>query len=101
MQQSPTPPYYAVIFTSTLADDLDGYGEMADRMEELAGQQPGYIGLDSAREGSSGVTISYWRDEKSIAAWKRNLEHLTAQETGRQRWYKSYRVQVAKVERSY
>ncbi len=97
---TPKPPYYVVVFTSLQTDDLAGYSEMADRMEELAKEQDGYLGIESARQGV-GITLSYWRDLDSIKKWKANLEHLDAQQQGRDRWYQSYRVRVAKVEREY
>lgn len=98
---TPDPPYYAVIFTSTLADDT-GYGAMGERMIELASQQPGFLGIETARgEDGLGITVSYWKDEVSIAAWKQNAEHLTAQKLGRERWYAGFRLRVAKVERAY
>ena len=80
---TPQPPYYAVIFTSLRRDD-DGeaYGRTAERMMELAAKQPGFLGVESAREGL-GITVSYWTDLDAIAAWKRNAEHLTAQGNGR------------------
>jgi len=97
---TPPPPYYAVIFTSLRTDGDNGYGAMAQRMDELAAQQPGYLGVESAREGL-GITVSYWRDLASIRAWKANAEHLYAQQTGRSTWYSDYRVRIAKVERDY
>jgi len=97
---TPKPPYYAVIFTSHRTDGDNGYGAMAERMETLAKQQPGYLGIESAREGV-GITISYWRDLESIAAWKAHLEHTEAQRMGREQWYSSYQVRIAKVEREY
>ena len=96
---TPEPPYYAVIFTSTLAND-EGYGEMADRMEELARRQPGFLGFENAREDGLGVTVSYWDTLDSIAAWKRHAEHLKAQGLGRSRWYEHYQLRVARVERA-
>lgn len=97
---TPEPPYYAVIFTSLRTDGDAGYGAMAERMNALAAQQPGYLGIESAREGL-GITVSYWRDLASIRAWKANAEHLVAQQTGRHSWYADYRVRIAKVERAY
>ncbi|TNC20914.1 antibiotic biosynthesis monooxygenase [Amycolatopsis alkalitolerans] len=71
-------------------------------MIALAAGQPGFLGVDSVREGSElGITVSYWRDEDSIAAWRRNAEHTEARESGRRSWYEAFVVQVAKVERSY
>lgn len=98
----PAPPYYVVIFTSARTDDDNGYAIASERMFDLAAEQPGFLGVDSAREGPDlGITVSYWRDEKSIAAWKRHAEHTIARETGRERWYEAYELHVAKVERHY
>jgi heme-degrading monooxygenase HmoA len=93
-------PYYAVIFTSLWTDVDEGYGETAVRMLELAAQQPGFLGVESAREGV-GITVSYWADLESIKAWKQEVEHLAAQERGQAVWYKAYKVRIAKVERDY
>ncbi len=95
------PPYYAVIFTSLRRPSNDGYTRMAAKMLELASQQPGYLGIESVREGDRGITVSYWANAAAVTAWKNNLEHQAAQALGRERWYESYRVRVAKVERDY
>lgn len=99
----PDPPYTAVIFTSTLAQETDGYDEMADAMEALVREQPGFLGVESARDPVSrlGITVSYWRTEADARAWKAVAEHRVAQEEGRRRWYQSYRVRVATVDRAY
>ena len=97
---TPQPPYYAVIFTSIKSTDDDGYAETAQRMVALAQQQPGFLGVESAREGV-GITVSYWSDMESIQAWKRQTEHLQAQKRGRENWYSNYQVRVCKVEREY
>ena len=100
----PTPPYYAVIFTSRrTAEDEDGYQKTARLMEELARQQPGYLGLDSVRDKTTreGITVSYWQDEASIRAWKKVIDHAIAQKTGRTTWYEKYAIHMARVERSY
>ncbi|MAP55758.1 antibiotic biosynthesis monooxygenase [Altibacter sp.] len=94
------PPYYAVIFTNTQTSDLTGYAEMAETMEALAAKQPGYLGMDHARDGI-GITISYWEDLNAILHWKSHLEHLKAQHLGRSTWYQSYTVRICKVEREY
>lgn len=97
---TPKPPYYAVIFTSKKIDEDKGYSKMADKMVELASQQDGFLGIESARE-DLGITVSYWKDEKSIINWKANLEHQSAQKIGKELWYKQYKVRIAKVERDY
>ncbi len=99
---TPQPPYYAVIFSSTRTPGDNGYGAMAQRMVELAAQQPGYLGIESARgDDTFGITVSYWTDPASIRAWKEHAEHLIAQETGCREWYLHYELKVARVERAY
>ena len=95
------PPYYAVIFTSTLTgEDLAGYSRTAETMLLLAQQQDGFLGVDEARE-TVGITVSYWRDLKAIQAWKQQIQHAEAQQQGRASWYANYHVRIAKVERAY
>jgi len=100
---APEPPYYAVIFSSQRSDAEDrGYGKMAEAMDQLARQQDGFLGLESARDSDGfGITVSYWRDEGAIAAWKANASHLVAQERGKAAWYAHYSLRVARVERAY
>lgn len=98
--QTPEPPYYAVIFTSLRNPGDEGYGDMAVKMLELASRQPGFLGVESAREGV-GITVSYWSSLQAIALWKADMEHREAQVLGHSRWYSSFRVRVAKVERDY
>jgi heme-degrading monooxygenase HmoA len=98
--RTPEPPYTAVIFTSLRTEGDHGYAVMSRRMEELAAQQPGFLGLESARE-DVGITVSYWADDDAARAWKQVAEHLVAQERGRAAWYSDYQVRVATVTRSY
>lgn len=98
------PPYYAVIFTSRRppAEGDDGYAATAAVMEQLAAASPGFLGIDSARGPDGfGVTVSYWRDERSVAEWRAQVDHEQARRLGRERWYESFAVHVARVERSY
>ena len=99
---TPEPPYYAVIFTSTLGDDDGGYDAMGQAMVDLAEHQPGFLGIETTRGADGlGITVSYWKDEASIAAWKAQTRHLLAQKNGIERWYEHYELRVAKVERAY
>ena len=100
---TPKPPYFAVIFTSVrTANDDGGYAVAAERMVELARQQPGFLGVESARGADGlGITVSYWTSEDAIRAWQQNAEHLIAQAQGRERWYAQFELRVARVERAY
>lgn len=102
ISSTPEPPYYAVIFTSVLGDSRDGYDAMGSALVELAERQPGYLGIETTRGADGlGITVSYWKDEESILAWKQQTQHLLAQKYGIERWYNHYELRVAKVERAY
>lgn len=97
---TPTPPYYAVIFTSFRTEGDNGYAAMAEAMDELAKQQLGYLGIESARN-ELGITVSYWQSLEDIKNWKQNVDHLAAQQLGKTKWYTHYKVRICKVERDY
>lgn len=90
-------PYYAVIFTNSKTNQVEGYQKMAEKMSDLASKQEGYLGEESA----PGITISYWEDLESIRKWKDHPEHREAIELGRKTWYASYKTRIALVEREY
>ena len=96
-------PYTAVIFTSVrrTAAGSPEYAEAARRMVELAREQPGYLGIESATSAGLGVTVSYWTSPAAARAWKAVGEHAAVQALGRRRWYADYRVRIATVERDY
>jgi heme-degrading monooxygenase HmoA len=98
--ETPLPPFVAVIFTSLRTPGDNGYGETAAAMDRLARQQPGFLGVESARD-DLGITVSYWQDEDAARNWKQVAEHLAVQRQGRDTWYRDYRVRVATVTRDY
>ncbi len=99
--RTPEPPYTAVIFTSVRNDGDDAdYAAMSRAMEQHAQQQPGYLGIESARE-QLGITVSYWASAADARTWKAVTEHRGAQRLGREKWYHTYRVRIATVEREY
>lgn len=94
---------YAVVFVSQRnGNDPQGYDAMAEKMETLARNQPGFVGIDSVRGADGkGLTVSYWSDLPAIHQWRTHAEHLVAQRQGRQLWYESYQVFVTKIERQW
>ncbi|MBT8766675.1 antibiotic biosynthesis monooxygenase family protein [Metapseudomonas boanensis] len=99
---TPEPPYYAVIFTSLRSDVEQDYATTAERMLELAREQPGFLGVESARGADwLGITVSYWASEEAIRAWREQAEHRVAQLRGREEWYRAFRTRVALVEREH
>lgn len=97
---TPSPPYYAVIFSSLRSQIDEGYGETAGEMVRLAELQTGYLGHESAREGL-GITVSYWASLDAIRNWKQQTDHLLAQRMGREKWYSAYKTRICLVERDY
>ncbi|PTM59868.1 antibiotic biosynthesis monooxygenase family protein [Desmospora activa] len=100
---TPKPPYYAVIFTSQLSDKgTEAYGKMAEQMVKLAQEQPGFLGVESARDAVGfGITVSYWDSEEAIRRWKEDSRHKVAQDKGRTEWYDQFFTRVCLVERDY
>jgi heme-degrading monooxygenase HmoA len=99
---TPEPPYYAVVFSSQRKEGDHGYNATADRMVELAAQQPGYLGVETVRGADGfGITVSYWESEEAIRNWKRHAEHTAARDRGRKEWYEHFELRIARVERAY
>lgn len=97
------PPYYAVIFTSQRTEaDGTGYTATAERMVQLASEQPGFLGVESARGADGvGITVSYWDSLDSIRRWRDHAEHRLAQRDGKAKWYARYQLRVCRVEEAW
>jgi len=98
--ETPELPYYAVIFTSLRREGDQGYEATSEHMMQLAAQQPGFLGVDHARD-TVGITVSYWKDLESIKNWRNHADHAQARHRGRSEWYKAFKVRIARVERDY
>ena len=98
--ETPKAPYYAVIFTTVrTAEEDHAYAQTSDEMMRLVAEQPGFLGVETARGADGlGITVSYWTSPEAIAAWRANADHRTAQRLGRETFYRSYRLRVAVVE---
>ena len=99
LSKTPQPPYYAVIFTSERTDGDNGYEAMSTKMVELASQQSGFLGIESARDDELGITVSYWTSLAAIQEWKEHAAHKMAQQRGKTDWYQAFSVRICKVER--
>ncbi len=92
---------YAVIFIAETINLDKNYHVMADKMRELAMDKYDCTSFTSVTEGSKEITISYWKSQQQISAWKQDKEHIKAQNIGKKKWYKKYDIQVVKVLREY
>jgi len=100
IKQFPKHNFYAVIFSSTKSDDLEGYAEMDEAAMKLAVEQPGYIGFESITNLNKTIFISYWESKEGIENWRKNATHQLAK-SGAKKWYKRYLSQICLVESSY
>lgn len=98
---TPQPPYYAAIFSSTHTGSHEGYAEDTETILELARQHPGFLGIEAAGDDNLSIAVSYWDSDEAIRAFKELAEHLVIQKRGRETYYKSYKMRVARVERDY
>jgi len=90
-----------VLFRSRLVPEPDGYAEMAQEMLDLAKTMPGFIDVKGFKaDDGERLTIVWWRDEETLRAWRTHARHLVAQQTGRERWYEYYTLEVAEIVRS-
>ncbi len=47
------------------------------------------------------LSLSFWRDEAAVKAWREHLSHRAAQDKGRGGIFRDYRLRVAEVVRDY
>lgn len=92
---------YAVIFRAVIRDLDQEYLDLAEQLRSLAIEKYGCREFFALTEGNQEVAISYWDTEEQVRNWKQDSLHLQAQQLGRKKWYESYRVQIAEVQREY
>ncbi len=99
------PGYFAVIATSTLQPTTPRlqrrYAALVERMLQLARQQEGYIGREAVRDTDLGISVSYWRSEAAIKAWRHDVRHMATKDIGRREIYRTCRIRVCRVEHEY
>lgn len=70
-----------------LLNDIDGFISI-ERFESLS--QPGKL-----------LSLSFWRDEAAVEAWRTKEQHRAAQRYGRASVFDDYRLRIASVQRDY
>jgi heme-degrading monooxygenase HmoA len=95
----------AVIFEVWPADGRrETYLEMAGRLKPMLEKMDGFISVErfeSLTEPGKMLSLSFWRDEEAIAAWRAVGAHRKAQSRGRSEMFTDYRLRVAGVIRDY
>lgn len=78
------------------------YARVAERMDELAAQQPGFLGIKTfvAPDGER-VSLVEFAAAADALAWRNHPEHREAQRLGREQFYAAYDVIVCTPLRRY
>lgn len=92
---------FVVIFRAKVGRQDDTYVETAARLRELALTRYGCLDFVSCQQNGQEIAVSYWPDQQSVAAWRKDPEHLSAQQRGTEHWYSGHAVEVAHIVRSY
>ena len=80
------------------------YFDIAAALKPELEQIDGFISVErfaSMTEEGKVVSLSFWRDEEAIKAWRETLHHRQAQKKGRQSIFEDYRLRIAEVVRDY
>lgn len=90
-----------VVFRSRLSAEAGAdYSDMAAEMLVTAKQMPGFVEFKSFKaDDGERVSLVYWQDQETMAAWRNHPRHRIAQNQGRAKWYSAYRIEVAEVVR--
>jgi heme-degrading monooxygenase HmoA len=95
----------AVIFEVSLRDGRgDRYLELASQLGPLLEQIDGFVSIERFRslaDPDKLLSLSFWRDEESVARWRQLEAHRGAQQEGRAQVFADYRLRVASVLRDY
>jgi heme-degrading monooxygenase HmoA len=92
---------FVILFRSKLTSNTEGYEELAEEMLRLGKEMPGFVEFKSFQaEDGERLSVAWWKDAETLAAWRANARHRFAQEQGRQRFYQYYKIDVAEIARS-
>lgn len=95
----------AVIFEFTPAEGrFADYKALAEGLNDEVRGFDGFISIErfqSISDGGKFVSLSFWRDEEAVRAWRNVMLHREAQKQGRAGIFKSYRLRIASVVRDY
>ncbi|QPG28905.1 antibiotic biosynthesis monooxygenase [Pantoea sp. SM3640] len=80
------------------------YLQLAADLSPLLKDIDGFISIErfqSLGDEKKILSLSWWRDDAAVQAWKRNLCHQAAQREGRETLFAGYRIRIATLVREY
>lgn len=95
----------AVLFEADIAPGVQPrYLQLAAELKPQLAEIDGFISIERFQSLSSEgkiLSLSWWRDEAAVIAWKQNVLHQAAQAEGQRTIFSFYRIRVAQVVRDY
>jgi heme-degrading monooxygenase HmoA len=95
----------AVIFEVWPADGhKQTYLDIAAKLKPELEKIDGFLSIErfqSLVDDSKLLSLSFWRDEAAVAAWRNVEHHREAQKRGREGVFRDYRLRIASVVRDY
>ena len=95
---------FLVVFRNRKRSDLDAvaYSADANRMEELARAQPGFLSFKSyTSEDGEVIALSEWADAEAARAWGSHPDHTRTQAKGRSEYYQDYTLYTCENPRTH
>jgi heme-degrading monooxygenase HmoA len=94
-----------VVFQVTMREGrAQQYFDLAAELRADAEQVDGFISVERFESLSTPgkyLSVSFWRDEAAVRAWREHLRHRRAQELGKREIFEDFRISVAEVVRDY
>ena len=95
----------AVVFEVEMKDGrTQDYFDLAAKLRPELDKVDGFISVErfqSLANEHKYVSLSFWRDQEAVSAWKAQAEHRAAQQLGKDEIFSKYRIRVAEVVRDY
>jgi heme-degrading monooxygenase HmoA len=85
-------------------DHRAGYLDWAARLKDELVRMDGFVSIErfqSLSDPGKVLSLSVWRDEASLAAWRQLESHRAAQAAGRATMFRDYRIRIVQVVRDY
>ncbi|MFM2486200.1 antibiotic biosynthesis monooxygenase family protein [Celerinatantimonas yamalensis] len=95
----------AVLFEAmAVAEKRDRYFQLAEQLKPLLSDIDGFISIErfqSTTNPDKFISLSWWKDEKAIKHWKKNVQHKLAQDEGKSTIFSFYKINVLTSTQEY
>lgn len=92
---------YIIIFKAKINVLNNEYSRMVQLLREKALTQFNCQKFEAITENDFEIALSYWNSLEDIQTWHRDPEHQVAQLLGKEKWYKSFSVEICEIQKGY